>query len=222
MVEKRSCMLPLPSMLHVICLPQQGQIRDKLNKAFFPCWCATVSSFPAGVQQGLLFSLLVRHKFPTLKCCHSFQTKWPLVIKHINWVDNYQMIVTAKYDSHYITCYGENAINHFLTISLWDLSVAIATKQKKSRSLILAMFKSPLPKQQSYLIRNKSLLRLWKSCFNVLTDGRSDGQTDGRPTATGHITHKLGKQSSNDHNCQIWFTSLHVLWRKCNLNIFQW
>ena len=29
--------------------------------------------------------------------------------------------------------------------------------------------------------------------------------------ATGHQTHKLGRQSSNDHNCQIWFTSLHWL-----------
>ena len=38
--------------------------------------------------------------------------------------------------------------------------------------------------------------------------------------ATGHETHKLGRQSSNDHNCQIWFTSLHWLWRKCNLTIF--
>ena len=36
---------------------------------------------------------------------------------------------------------------------------------------------------------------------------------------TGHKTHKLGRQSSDDHNCQIWFTSLHRLWRKCNLTI---
>ena len=26
--------------------------------------------------------------------------------------------------------------------------------------------------------------------------------------AIGHKTHKLGRQSSNDHKCQIWFTSL--------------
>ena len=36
---------------------------------------------------------------------------------------------------------------------------------------------------------------------------------------TDHKTYKLGRQSSNDHNCQIWFTSLHMLWRKCNLTI---
>ena len=34
--------------------------------------------------------------------------------------------------------------------------------------------------------------------------------------APGHQTHKLGRQSSEDHNCQIWFTSLQWLWRKCN------
>ena len=27
-------------------------------------------------------------------------------------------------------------------------------------------------------------------------------------------THKLGRQSSNDYNCKISFTSLHWLWRK--------
>ena len=37
---------------------------------------------------------------------------------------------------------------------------------------------------------------------------------------TGHKTHKLGRQSSNDHNCLIWFTSLQWLWRKCNSTIF--
>ena len=28
--------------------------------------------------------------------------------------------------------------------------------------------------------------------------------------AIGHKKYKLGKHSSNDHNCQTWFTSLHV------------
>ena len=36
----------------------------------------------------------------------------------------------------------------------------------------------------------------------------------------GHKTHELGRQSSNDHTCQIWFRSLHWLCRKCNLTIF--
>ena len=50
------------------------------------------------------------------------------------------------------------------------------------------------------------------SCFTILP-------WQPNKMATGHKTHKLGRQSSNDHNCQIWFTSLHVLWRKCNLTI---
>ena len=37
--------------------------------------------------------------------------------------------------------------------------------------------------------------------------------------APGHKTNKL-RQSWNDYNCQIWFKSLHWLWRKCNLTIF--
>ena len=34
--------------------------------------------------------------------------------------------------------------------------------------------------------------------------------------ATGHQTHKLGRQSSYDHKCEIWFTSLQWLKGKCN------
>ena len=30
--------------------------------------------------------------------------KWSLVIKHIKWVDNHPMIITAKYGSHHFTC----------------------------------------------------------------------------------------------------------------------
>ena len=70
------------------------------------------SSFPAGAQQGLL-SLLVRKRgvfpcwcaigssFPAVRgCClqisNGNQTKRPLVIKHIHWIGNHQMIITAK------------------------------------------------------------------------------------------------------------------------------
>ena len=31
-------------------------------------------------------------------------------MKRTNWVDNHQMIITAKYGSHYFTGYEENAI----------------------------------------------------------------------------------------------------------------
>ena len=65
---------------------------------------------PAGVQQGFLSLLMEVYKVPTLKFCHGNQTKWSLVIKQINWIDNPQMIITAKYGSHHFTGYGENAI----------------------------------------------------------------------------------------------------------------
>ena len=32
------------------------------------------------------------------------------VIKHINWVDDHQMIITAKYGSHHFIGYEENVI----------------------------------------------------------------------------------------------------------------
>ena len=37
--------------------------------------------------------------------------------------------------------------------------------------------------------------------------------------ATGHKTYTLGRQSSNDHKCQTWFTSLHWL-EKIQFNPF--
>ena len=52
----------------------------------------------------------LKNSFFKIECCQGNQTKWPLVIKHINWVDNHQMIITAKYGSHHFTGYGENAI----------------------------------------------------------------------------------------------------------------
>ena len=36
--------------------------------------------------------------------------KWPLVMKHINWIDNHQMIITAKYSPHHFAANEENAI----------------------------------------------------------------------------------------------------------------
>ena len=38
--------------------------------------------------------------------------------------------------------------------------------------------------------------------------------------AAGHKTQKMGRQSSDDHNCQIWFTSLQWLCTKSSLTIF--
>ena len=94
------------------------------------CWCATGSLFSAGAAV-CVPSLLTLHKFPSLNFCHDNKAKWPLIRKHINWVDNLKLIINAKYDLHHFTCYGENAIfNHFPIISLWYISVVIPTKQK--------------------------------------------------------------------------------------------
>ena len=62
---------------------QKKKERKKLNMIFFPCWCTTGSSFPAGVQKGNLSLLLInRASFPagalqisTLKFCQGNQTK---------------------------------------------------------------------------------------------------------------------------------------------------
>ena len=77
----------------------QGQTRDKLNRVFCLCWCTAGSSFPAGALQ-------ISFKISP----YGNQTKWPLVIKHINWIDNHQIAITAKYDSQPFTCYREDAI----------------------------------------------------------------------------------------------------------------
>ena len=42
-----------------------------------------------------------------------------------------------------------------------------------------------------------------------------------KENGAGHKTHKLGRQPSDDRICQIWFTSLQWLWKKCNFTIFQ-
>ena len=51
-----------------------------VQSVFFPCLCFTRSSCSDGALHDLL-SLLVLHKFPTLKFYHGNQTKWPT---HIN------------------------------------------------------------------------------------------------------------------------------------------
>ena len=98
--------------------------RDKLNMVFFPCWCTT-GSFSTDLQRGLLSLLLCTRVFSPFLCLNgsSFpvgasqisylpwqKKKWPLVMKHINWVGNHQMIITAKYGSYHFTGYGENTI----------------------------------------------------------------------------------------------------------------
>ena len=123
--------------------------------------------------------------------------------------------------AHITTGYKENAIEPFFSIiGLWELSVAMATKPRCRSHHNFSYFELSLPKQHLYKIRVILLQWFWRSCHlkKVLLKPKVAWQPN--KMATGHKTHELGRQSSHDHNCQIWFTSLHWLWRKCNLTIF--
>ena len=52
----------------------------------------------------------LKKSFFKIECSHGNQTKWPPLIKHMNWADNHQMIITAKFGSHHFNGYGEKAI----------------------------------------------------------------------------------------------------------------
>ena len=107
--------------------------------------------------------------------------------------------------------------NHFPIISLWELSVAMATKLRGRRQMF-GYFKLSYAKQHLYQIRVLLLQRFLEelsfkkflSFLNLMLPWQPNKM------ATGHQTHKLGRQSSYDHNCQIWFTLFQWLWRKCN------
>ena len=75
--------------------------------SYLPCnFCTKLESY---YQSG--FEVVVcKQSFFKIECCRGNQTKWPRVIKHINWVDNHKKIITAKYGSHHFTGYGESAI----------------------------------------------------------------------------------------------------------------
>ena len=205
-------------MLHTLCLFKRP---DMLNRVFFPCWYLTaftslqwlwrkcnLTIFPLQVygpfcchgnqtkrKTGKLLAILnclyLSNKLESycfsgfagvgvnknslfkLLFSHGKQTEMPVVIKHINWVDNHQMIMTANL-FHITSLVMEK--RHFPITSLRELSVALF----------------------------QNLMLTWQP--NKMT--------------TGHKTHKLSRQSSNDHNNQTGFTSLPWLWRKCNLTIF--
>ena len=71
--------------------------------------------------------------------------KCPPAIKQINWQDNNQMIITAKYGSLYFTDHGKYAILPFTIKSLWKLSVAMATELRGNMQNF-SHFELPLPK----------------------------------------------------------------------------
>ena len=64
-------------------------------------------------------------------------------------------------------------------------------------------FQLPLPIKNLYQIRVLLLQWFWFLKFMLPWQPNK--------IATGHETYKLSRQSSNDHNCQIWFTSLRWL-----------
>ena len=82
-------------------------------------------------------------------------------------------------------------------------------------------FGLPLPKQHLYQIKNHTAVAVFKelSFIKFLFQNWMLPWQPNKMT-TGQRTLKLGRQSSNDHNCQVWFVSLQWLWRKCNLTIF--
>ena len=52
----------------------------------------------------------LKSPFFKVECCRGNQKIWLPIIKHINWVDDHQIIITAKYESHHFTGYGESVI----------------------------------------------------------------------------------------------------------------
>ena len=92
---------------------------------------------------------------------------------------------------------------------------------KRQTGRLLAIFNCPYPfniwtKLESYCFSGFGglVIKTNPFCLNLMLPWNPN------KIATGHEIHKLGRQLSNDHNCQMWFTSLHCLWRKCNLTIF--
>ena len=104
-------------------------------------------AFSAGVQQRLpsqlvpnrffFLDVLVLHNFHT---CHDNQMKWPVDMKDINWVDNHQMIITAKYGSNHFTGYGENAIQPFSHYKSMEAFCCHGKQTKRQITIILAVF----------------------------------------------------------------------------------
>ena len=66
-----------------------------------------------------------------------------MVIKHINWVDNHQTIIIAKYGLHHFTCYGENAILPFSNYQSMGHFSCHSNQTKLQITIILAIFKFP-------------------------------------------------------------------------------
>ena len=101
--------------------------------------------------------------------------------------------------------------NHFPVISLWEISVSVATKPR-DRSPQFLLFWNALT-QASFVPNqsNNASVILKELSFKIFFFQNWMLPWQPNKMITGHKTHKLGRQSSDDHKCQIWLTSLHWL-----------
>ena len=90
--------------------PNQGADHHNLSYFRLPLIKQHLYQIRVILLQWFWRSYHLKNSFFKIECCHGNQTNWPLVIKHINWVDNLQMIITVKYGSHHFSGYGENTI----------------------------------------------------------------------------------------------------------------
>ena len=74
-----------------------------------------------------------------------FLKKWPLVIKHINWIDNHLMIITARYATYHFPGYGENAIKPFSHYKSMGDFWSHGNQTKRQITTILAILNCPYP-----------------------------------------------------------------------------
>ena len=97
--------------------------------------------------------------------------------------------------------------NHFLNLSLWEFSMAMATKP---RGRLAGIELHSIALTHLTFVPNKSPMLQWL-CSGSHYFFLIYLMLPWKPNkmATGHEAHKLGRQSSNDHDCQIWFTSHH-------------
>ena len=135
-----------------------------------------------------------------IKCCHGNQIKWSLVIKHINWVNNHLMFITANYRLHHFTGYGENAIKPFSHYKSMGAFCCHGNQTKRQSTTILAIFNCPYP---SNICTN-----LKSYCFSSFK-------------GFYHLKNSFFKTECYHGNAKIWFISLHWIWRKYNLTLFQ-
>ena len=106
--------------------------------------------------------------------------------------------------------------------SLWEFVLPWQSNQEADHHNC-KYFELSLPEQ--HLCKNRVMLHQWfwrsrhleNSFFlNLISLWQPNKM------ATDHETHTLDRESSNDRNCHIWFTSLHWLWSKYNLTIFHY